>query len=197
MNIYCDESGGVGRGIMTLAALAIDDAHAEFVLSRFRDVTGHKGELKGSRIDLAERALVFELLTNHPFHASVSIAISAVKPEPGEDRGDHDIAIYAELLEDAITVLLPSSGGCAQILIDDGRYAPNTLALVRTEIAALIGPFGTAGLEVSHAKAGLQLADVIANTFFNRAFPSDRQARMIAIVEPFLEKGQIMMQVLD
>ncbi len=197
MNIYCDESGGVGRGIMTLAALAIDDAHAEFVLSRFRDVTGHNGELKGSRIDLAERALVFELLANHPFHASVSIAISAVKPEPGEDRGDHDIAIYAELLEDAITRLLPSSGGCAQILIDDGRYAPNTLALVRTEIAALIGPFGTAGLEVSHAKAGLQLADVIANTFFNRAFPSDRQARMIAIVEPFLEKGQIMMQVLD
>jgi Protein of unknown function (DUF3800) len=197
MNIYCDESGGVGRGIMTLAALAITDENAEAVLSRFRAVTGHQGELKGSRIDLGERALVFELMANHKFHASVSIAISAVKPEPGEDRGDHDIAIYAQLLEDAIAQLLPKSAGCAQILIDDGRYAPETLALVRTEIAALIGPFGTAGLEVSHAKAGLQLADVIANSFFNRALVTDRQARMAAIVEPFLEDGRIVMQVVD
>jgi hypothetical protein len=197
MNIFCDESGGVGRGIMTLAALAITDEDAEAVLSRFRAVTGHQGELKGSRIDLGERALVFELMANHKFHASVSIAISAVNPEPGEDRGDHDIAIYAQLLEDAIVQLLPKSAGCAQILIDDGRYAPETLALVRTEIAALIGPFGTAGLEVSHAKAGLQLADVIANSFFNRALVTDRQARMAAIVEPFLEDGRIVMQVVD
>jgi hypothetical protein len=197
MNIYCDESGGVGRGIMTLAALAIADEDAEAVLYRFRAVTGHQGELKGSRIDLGERALVFELMANHQFQASVSIAISAVHPEPGEDRGDHDIAVYAALLEDAIARLLPLSGGCAQILIDDGRYAPETLALVRSEIGSLIGPFGSAGLEVSHAKAGLQLADVIANSFFNRALVSDRQARMAAIVEPFLDDGRIIMQILD
>jgi hypothetical protein len=197
MNIYCDESGGVGRGIMTLAALAIDDKDAEHILSRFRAVTGHQGELKGSRIDLGERALIFELMANHDFHASISIAISAVRPELGEDRGDHDIAIYAALLEDAIARLLPLTAGCAQILIDDGRYAPETLGLIRTEIGALIGPFGTAGLEVSHAKAGLQLADVIANSFFNRAFVSDRQARMAAIVEPYIDDGRIVMRVLD
>lgn len=181
---------------MTLAALAIAEDDADAVVERFRAVTGLSSELKGSRIDLGERALIFELLGDVPFHASVSVAISAVRPGVGQDRGDHDVAIYAALLDDAITRLLPSSGGCAQILIDDGRYADATLALVRADIAALIGPFGSAALELSHMKAGLQLADVIANSFFNRALVSDRQARMAAIVAPFLESGRIAMNVL-
>ncbi len=197
MNVYCDESGGVGRGVMTLAALAIAEEDADRVVTRFRAVSGLTSELKGSRIDLGERALLFELLNDVPFHAAVSIAISAVQPEPGEDRGDHDVAVYAALLDDAISRLLLHSGGCAQIYIDDGRYAPETLALVRKDIAAIIGPFGSAELQVSHALAGLQLADVIANSFFNRSLVSDRQARMAAIVQPMLDSGKIKMQVLS
>jgi hypothetical protein len=197
LNIYCDESGGVGRGVMTLAAIAIAEDDADQVLDRFRAVTGLKGELKGSRIDLAERALLFEILDDVRFHASVSIAISAVRPEAGADRGDHDIAIYVALLDDAITRLLPESGGCAQIFIDDGRYAAETLALVRGEIAQLLGPFGQAQLQLSHVLAGLQLADVIANSFFNRALVSERQARMAAILAPYLEDGRISMQILS
>ena len=45
MPIYCDESGGVGRGVMTLAGLSIDAADAEKTLARFREVTGLTGEL--------------------------------------------------------------------------------------------------------------------------------------------------------
>lgn len=62
MPIYCDEWGGVGRGVMTLAALSISVETADDILLRFRQINGLKGELKGSRIDLAERALLFELL---------------------------------------------------------------------------------------------------------------------------------------
>ena len=36
MPIYCDESGGVGRGVMTLAALSIDAEPADNVLARFQ-----------------------------------------------------------------------------------------------------------------------------------------------------------------
>lgn len=196
MNIYCDESGGVGRGVMTMAAIAIAEQDAEGVLARFREASGLKSELKGSRIDLEERTFLFELLSATPFHATVGIAISAIKPDQGVDRGDHDIAIYAALLDDTITRLLPMSGGCAQVVIDDGRYGPETLALVRGEIAEMIGPFGSAKLEVSHSRAGLQIADVIANTFFNRALVSERQGRMAAIAKPFLENGRIAMRVL-
>ncbi len=197
MNIYCDESGGVGRGVMTLAALSMSHDEAEGVLSRFRAVTGLTGELKGSRIDLGERGLLFELLGKTTFHAAVSIAISAVKPDIGEDRGDHDVAVYRALMNDAVSRLLPESGGCAEIHMDDGRYDAAILASVRADIAKDLGPFGTVRFDLSHTLAGLQLADVIANSFFNRALVSDRQARMAEVVAPFLADGRIIMKILD
>jgi hypothetical protein len=196
MNIYCDESGGVGRGVMTLAALAISAEDADTVLTRFRAVTGLTSELKGSRIDLGERALMFELLGDVHFRAAVTIAISAVRPEMGQDRGDHDIAIYRDLMNRSIAQLLPDSGGCAEIFMDDGRYGPAILGKLRADIAEDLGPFGTVKFEMSHILAGLQLADVMANSFFNRALVNDRQVRMAAIVAPFLEDGRIVMNVL-
>jgi hypothetical protein len=198
MPIYCDESGGVGRGVMTLAALSIDTNTADDVLARFREATGLIGELKGSRIDLPERALLFELLEPGEWQATVGIAISALTPAQGEDRGDHDIKIYSALLDDVITSFLEGHGpACNEVIIDDGRYGPDTLALVRNSVGRLVGPLGSASLAMSHTLAGLQLADVIANSFFNRAMVTQRQARMAAIVAPFLESGKIKLRLLS
>ena len=196
MNIYCDESGGVGRGVMTLAALAISQAQAEETLAIFKGNTGIMGEVKGSRIDLAERALLFELLAKTDFVASVAVAISATKPAPGDDRGDHDRAVYSALMAKAIESLIPRTTGCNHVMIDDGRYAPDVLEIVRADIGRIVGPFGLSHLEHSHSAAGLQIADVIANSFFNRALPTDRQARMAAVVAPFLEDGRIRLSIL-
>ncbi len=197
MPIYCDESGGVGRGVMTLAGLSIEAEDAENTLARFREVTGLTGELKGSRIDLAERALLFEILDSEDWSATVGIAISALVPEQGSDRGDHDVAIYVQLLEDVIGAMVPASDDCISVFMDDGRYGPETLALVRKDIAAIVGPCGQAQLELSHRLPGLQIADVLANTFFNRAMVTERQARMAAIVAPYLESGQIKLRLLS
>ena len=116
---------------MTLAAVSIDTDAANHVLTGFREATGRTGELKGSRIDLDERALVFQLLGQQSWSATVGVAISALKPAPGEDRGDHDIANYADLLNDVVGSMLMENSDCAQVIIDDGRYGPATLALVR------------------------------------------------------------------
>jgi hypothetical protein len=197
MPIYCDESGGVGRGVMTLAALSISGEAADNVVMRFRQITGLKGELKGSRIDLTERALLFELLEPGDWHATVGIAISALQPQPGSDRGDHDIAIYSALLDDVIGSMVEARPDCSDVIIDDGRYGMETLALVRNSVGRLVGPLGTASLAISHTLAGLQLADVIANSFFNRALVNNRQARMAAVVAPFLESGKIRLRLLS
>ena len=197
MPIYCDESGGVGRGVMTLAAIAIDENVAHSVVSRFREITGLSGELKGSRIDVAERGLLFELLGQANWAANVGIAISALAPAPGEDRGSHDTNIYAQLLNDTVAALIRDTGDCVEVVIDDGRYGPETLALIRKDIADSIGPCGSATLDLSHRLSGLQIADVIANTFFNRAMATVRQGRMAAIVAPFLKSGKIKLQVLS
>jgi hypothetical protein len=197
MPIYCDESGGVGRGVMTLAALSISGEAADNVVMRFRQITGLKGELKGSRIDLTERALLFELLEPGDWHATVGIAISALQPQPGSDRGNHDIAIYSALLDDVIGSMVEARPDCSDVIIDDGRYGMETLALVRNSVGRLVGPLGTASLAISHTLAGLQLADVIANSFFNRALVNNRQARMAAVVAPFLESGKIRLRLLS
>ena len=197
MYIYCDESGGVGRGIMTLAAVSIAPETAEAMLIRFRSLTGLKSELKGSRIDLAERALFFELFKDAGARATVGIAISAVQPDPGEDRGDHDRNVYSALLNDVIGALIPESGGCLGVVIDDGRYDANTLEVINDDISRLVSPLGLASLELSHVLPGLQIADVVANTFFNRALVSERQGRMAAIVEPLLQNRQIRLRILE
>ena len=196
MPIYCDESGGVGRGVMTLAAVDMDAATADAVISRFREVTGYQGELKGSRIDLAERALLFELFIDTGARATVGIAISALKPDMGSDRGDHDVHIYAALLDDVVGAMLPEVPACDSVIIDDGRYGPATLSAIRDDIGALVGPCGTAQLELSHRSSGLQIADVVANSFFNRAMGNERQRYFAAIVAPLLDSGQITMRVL-
>ncbi|MFN3748604.1 MAG: DUF3800 domain-containing protein [Sphingorhabdus sp.] len=196
MPIYCDESGGVGRGVMTLAAIDIDEDKAEALIARFRLVTSYHGEVKGSRIDLAERALLFEMINDAEASVSVGIAISALVPEKNADRGDHDIEVYAALLEDVVAAMLPEIPGCDSVIIDDGRYGPETLAAIRTDIAKLVGPCGTTQLEHSHRLAGLQIADVIANTFYNRALVTERQGRIAAIAAPMLESGKIKMRVL-
>ncbi len=197
MPIYCDESGGVGRGVMTLAAVLIDEAAAEEVLLQFREVTGLTSELKGSRIDLAERALVFELLAKTSAQIIVSIAISALRPAQGADRGTHDVGIYAQLMNDAIGALLTGNGECTNVIMDAGRYDEGILGKVRSDVAALIGPWNVAHMVESHRMAGLQIADVIANSFFNRAFVTERQPRLAEIVQPFLDSGQIKLQLLS
>lgn len=197
MPIYCDESGGVGRGVMTLAAVDIAADEADALLTRFRAATGYMGELKGSRIDLVRRGLFFELYAASDANATVGIAISALKPDQNSDRGDHDIATYAALLNDVVGAMLPGVVSCASVVIDDGRYGSETLSKVRHDIGQLVGPCGTAQLELSHRLAGLQIADVVANSFFNRALVNDRQGRMAAVVAPLLENGRIKMRVLS
>ena len=196
MPIYCDESGGVGRGVMTLAAVEIAAEEAEALLTRFRAATGYVGELKGSRIDLVRRGLFFDLFTDSVATATVGIAISALKPDHNTDRGDHDIATYVALLNDVVGAMLPDVISCESVIIDDGRYGPETLSKVRDDIGRIVGPCGTARLELSHRLAGLQIADVIANSFFNRALVNDRQGRMAAVVAPLLENGRVKMRVL-
>jgi hypothetical protein len=196
VNLYCDESGGIGRGVMTLAAARISLELADQVVGRFRAVTGIDGEIKGSRISLGERGFLFELLAQTDFAATVSVAISAVRPDPGEDRGSHDMAVYGALLNDAVGSMLPVGGDCTTVTMDDGRYSPEILSHIRDDIGAMIGPCGTASLALSHRLSGLQIADVIANTFFTRALTGDRQIHMDALVAPFLSRKQIAMRIL-
>jgi hypothetical protein len=93
--------------------------------------------------------------------------------------------------------LIPESGGCLGIVIDDGRYDAKSLGVINDDIGRLVAPLGLASLELSHVLPGLQIADVVANTFFNRALVTERQSRMAAIIAPLLQTRQIRLRILD
>lgn len=195
MPIFCDESGAPATGAMTLAAVAISDEGAEAALARFRAVTGLGGELKGSRIDLVERALVFELLERFDGRAVVSVARPV--SHAGESAGQLDLATYSALLANAIGTHLKDATGPVTALIDDGRYAPATLAHIRDGIEKLIDghdPDSWAQLRDSRRTAGIQIADVVANSAWNVATNSLRSARIATIMEPFITSGVVRMQ---
>lgn len=193
MQIYCDESGGISTGAMTFAGVRISPEDADALLARFKLVTGIRGEMKGSRISLSERGLFFELLDRFNGRAIVAQALrNGIQPQPK----NHDLRVYAALLEDVVGAWLPELEGCVEVVIDDGRYDPATLALVRTDIAALVGPCGGARLDDSRRSAGIQIADVIANSAYNLAIASPRAERIQRILDPFLSQGLLRVRTL-
>jgi len=205
MAIYCDESGGIATGAMTLAAVAIGEADADRLLARYRAITGLTGELKGSRIDIAERGLVFELLDRFGGRAVVIEALA--KAMPAEDAASHpprgrDARVYAALLGQAVGALLVEEEETQAVFIDDGRYDPATTEAMRAAVGAMLaGRSGSAravaSLFDSHRSAGIQIADVVANSALHLALGDARSTRIAAILDPFLANGRIAIRPLS
>jgi hypothetical protein len=185
MPIYVDESGGLSAGAMTMAGVEIEEDDARRLLERFRAITGLHGELKGSRIDLVQRALVLELLERFGGRARICVVrraamgVGTVLPR--------DLDVYVALLRQLVDDWLPETGGCASFIIDTGRYDDLVLERVRADVASLLESCGTAQMVDSRRSPGVQITDVVANCFFNLAIVSGRAGRIERIVAPFLE----------
>jgi len=187
MPIYCDESGGISTGAMTLAAVHIDADAADALVQRFKDITNLRGELKGSRIGLSERGLFFELLERFGGKALVGTALRENLPDAKPGERSKDLSAYIMLLDQVIASLLPETGGCAHVVIDDGRYDPKIQNMVRQDIGEMLGTCGRARLADSKKSVGVQIADVIANSAFNLAVNSQRAGRIRRITKPHFE----------
>ena len=198
MPLYCDESGGIGTGAMTFAVVHMDAEDADGLLHRFRAITGLRGELKGSRIDLAERGLIAELFEKYGGFAHVAVMRRSGVSEAAAQSRSLDLDVYAHLLDSAIDAVLPRTGGCAEVVIDDGRYDPVILGRVRRAVAESLGQWGSARLSESHLSAGVQIADVIANSAFNIVlgsanFHEGRAERIRRIWQPLFDAGRVVM----
>jgi hypothetical protein len=197
MTIYCDESGGVGAGVMTMAAVSLEADAADLLLARMRDVAGIRGELKGSRIDVAERAFCIEMLMRLGGRAVVATA------DMGRLRGAHggtlpeDIDIYAALLDRTLSEWIIVSGGCITVEIDDGRYDPRLNGLLRAEVQESLGQWGSATLADSRRSAGVQIADVLANSHYQIGINTPKARRIETLLAPFVADGRIRRIAID
>ncbi|WP_264605180.1 DUF3800 domain-containing protein [Sphingobium sp. B11D3D] len=187
MPIYIDESGSLPAGAMIMAGVEIEADAADRLLARFRAVVGLRGELKGSRIGLVERAFFFELLDR--FDARAKICIIRADPQDAGRRPE-DLDVYVALLTQLVDEWRPDAEeDCLQVFIDAGRYDTLVLESVRQDIAKRLARCGSAQMIDSRRSAGVQIADVVANSFYNIAIRSGRSGRIETIVEPFLTGG--------
>ena len=192
MTIYCDESGGLSAGAMTFSAVMLTPEAAADIHARFRAVTGLRGELKGSRISLFERAYLLELFDRAGGRAWVAVAQRDKLIPRADGTPPSDLALYGALLDLAVSRWLPETGGvCTDVVIDDGRYDPVILGHVRETIQAGLAGWGRASLADSRRSDGVQIADVIANSLFNIEVGSPRAHRIGVIVEPLLASKAI------
>lgn len=176
---------------MTFAALAMSPEDADAVLNRYQSITGLRGELKGSRISPTERGLLFEILAQREARAWVATA-DPVRLQQAKTNGESDLALYSSLLDTTLGAYLPYSGGaCADVVIDEGRYDPNILSHVRTDVQQALGQWGRASMADSSRCAGIQIADVIANSLFNLTAATQRARRIGMIIAPWIESGRI------
>ncbi|KTE20465.1 hypothetical protein ATE67_09390 [Sphingopyxis sp. H050] len=192
MTIYCDESGGLNAGAMTFAAAMLTPEAAAAIHARFRSVTGLRGELKGSRISVTERAYLLELFDRAGGRAWVAVATRDRLAPSADGKAVSDLALYAALLDLAVSSWLPETGGvCTDVVIDDGRYDPAILGHVRESIQAGLAGWGRASLADSRRSDGVQIADVIANSLFNIEIGSPRAHRIGTILDPLLKSRAI------
>ena len=183
MPIYVDESGSLPAGAMIMAGVEIEADAALQLLDRFKAITGLRGELKGSRIAIIERAFFFELFQR--FGGRAQVCIVHDDPQRIGPRPD-DIDVYVALLTQLVNEWTPIAGDCANVIIDAGRYDVLALEAVRLNIQKLLASCGSAQMIESHRSAGVQIADVIANSFFNIAIRSARSDKISTIVAPFI-----------
>jgi hypothetical protein len=192
VTIYCDESGGLNAGAMTFSAVMLTPKAAADIHARFRGVTGLRGELKGSRISIVERAYLLELFDRAGGRAWVAVAKRDKLAQKPDGTLPSDLALYGALLNSAVGHWLPETGGvCTDVVIDDGRYDPKILSHVREEIQAGLGQWGRASLADSKRSDGVQIADVIANSLFNVTIGSPRAHRIQRIIEPMIASKAI------
>jgi len=197
MPVYCDESGGVGAGVIIMAAVSLPDGVADDLLDRLRAVLGLRGELKGSRIALPERAFVIEMMMRMGARALIVEAQTKDLASGPEHRIPPDLRIYAGLLERVVDAWLPTTGGCVELIIDDGRYDARLNRLLRDDVQRALGQWGNASLADSRKSAGVQFADVLANSQFHIATHSNDKARIEALLAPFLADHSIRFQRLS
>lgn len=198
MPIYCDESGSLSAGVMVFAAVAFGDATAaDDLLARFRTASGLRGELKGSRITVVERALVLELFQRFGGRAWLAYTPRGDYPDDRPVPDDH--VIYTRLLDAVLNQWTTEQDPPVdhRIEIDAGRYDGTMLGVIRSRVETALDGWGHITVADSARTPGIQVADVIANSLYNIVRASPRSRRIGDILEPFRHDGSIRIVRLD
>ena len=199
LHVFLDESGGTSPAddIFLVAAVAIAPGDAVRLVKSFRKATRAVGELHGHQLDTRQRAIFLGLLARET--ASVVVACRRRDPLGGWAMSALPEAdLYGHLLAEACAGL-PGYGGTDQLAVtpDGGRYPRARLDRVRAALAVSLAAHHAGPVDVdfrdSAAIAGLQVADILANSAFQMIGRAGAAGELLA---PLIDAGRLRIQPL-
>jgi hypothetical protein len=200
-HIFTDESGGSDRGVFLVSAIQISALAADRLIRTFRKKTKIHNEIKGQKLLPDQRHLFFGLLRRESDAYAVSIACSRTTTLGGWAMSHMD----EHLLWSALTVesCLGLPGGVQRINVTTGggKYSHPVLDECRLSMVEAMKRHRPNALvnmtySESHASAGVQIADVIANTVFQFQSNSNTPAANLAreLLQPLLASSRLVIR---
>jgi hypothetical protein len=199
VQIFCDESGGSMDpcGLFLVAAVYIKPTDAARLIKAFRKNTKISDEVKGHLLTHAQRKVFFDLLARETQTVSAVVACSRTQPRGAwAMRNLAEASLYGWLLTEACSHLLPQAPGAGHLTVtpDGGRYQKAVSDRLRVQVRDRLASAHRAAkvsvaFDHSHRLAGLQIADVVANSAFQSFAAADRG--VTELLEPVRRSGQL------
>ncbi|MBE1504119.1 hypothetical protein H4W29_001300 [Rhizobium viscosum] len=164
------------------------------MMKKFRKAIGAKDEVKGGLLDDAQRGKFFDMLGEEEHfsavvtcHKSSSLGsvVSNVHPE---------CSVLEQMVIEACMPLMVS-GTQARIIADGGRYSRQVYDQIAAKIAATIGKFNAApaiDFVRSDITAGVQIADIIANTIYKATRDHHANVAETSICSDLIRGGRLL-----
>jgi hypothetical protein len=191
-HIFCDESGGTDKasGAFVAAAVSIVPGEANRLVRRFRKAARITSEVKGHRLTARQRWIFFDMLSAQTDLGGVAVTCGHFEPL-GAWAIHHlrEIDLYGYMMTEACRALPAHT----TVTLDGGRYKKAPADVVRQAIARATGAEQVAFGD-SATLAGLQVADVIANTVFQSLGSGEAAEAAKAILAMLTGTGRLSIQ---
>ncbi len=206
MQIFCDESGGTdpANDLFLAATVAIPLTGATRLLKSFRKATRWTGgEVKGHRLTPEQRRVFFDLFCREDDLGSIVVSCSRRTLVGGWAMGAlSEIELYGHLLREACVDLVPATSQHVTITPDGGRYKKSELHKIALHLAREVQQRSPAApVTVSFADsasvAGLQVADVVANTAFQAQTVAANAELAGTLLAPLRLTGRLVMRPVE
>lgn len=194
LHVFLDESGGADAANNTFlaAAVAIAPHDAARLLRSYRKATKTTGEVHGHQLDRRQRTIFLDLLAREA--ASVVVVCQRRERLGGWAMSElPEVDLYGHLLAEACAAL-PGFGSAGPLtaVLDRPRYAGAYLPAIRARLAATLalrhGGRVAVAIGDSRADAGLQAADVVANSVFQMLGGTGTTGDLL---QPLLASGRL------
>jgi hypothetical protein len=199
LHIFCDESGGAdpANEFFLVAAIAMPATDAARLIKSFRKAAKwpRGEEIKGHALSPAQRDIFFDLVRRTPIN-SITVACNRRDAVGGWAMGTlAELDLYSHLLCEACLAMPKPDGDAVTITPDGGRYKKVELAAISARLSAAITQAGAKRASVSFQNstelAGLQIADVIANSVFQSMGASPLAEHTAQLLRPLIEAGRL------